>query len=104
MGYNMDYSTPITIRESGADAFNAGVAKSDCPISSRTHANAIHWWNEGWDREASRVCTGKSCAAKRRGEGHSEECNIDHDEAAGDVAEIFPGTREALSGLSINTK
>ena len=49
----MDYSSPLSVMESGARAFNLGLSKSECPINSRTHANAIHWWNDGWNNEAT---------------------------------------------------
>ena len=94
----MDYSTPHTIKESGARAYRLGVEKSDCPISRRTGANGIHWWHDGWDEEAAKICKGINCAA-RRGVGHSKECIAEHEEAA--CPEIFKGTREALNRLRI---
>ena len=75
----MDYSTPQTIIESGARAYIIGIKRSDCPISRRTGANKIHWWNSGWDNEAAKTCTGINCTAKR-GVGHSPECIAEHDE------------------------
>jgi hypothetical protein len=97
---HMDYSSPVSIMKSGARAFNQGLTKSECPISSRTHANASRWWRDGWDKEAARTCAGENCNAKRRGVGHSDECNKNHSEAVGAV-EIFPGTNEALCKLTI---
>ena len=77
MGH-MDYSTPLTIIESGARAFNLGLSKDECPISQRTNSNGIIWWNIGWDNEAENTCKGKNCKA-RRGVGHSAECVLDHE-------------------------
>lgn len=97
----MDYSTPTTIFESGVRAFNLGVSKDDCPISRRTHANAIHWWNDGWDSAAAKTCKGTNCNAVN-GAGHSNECIQEHEQCCSEkVAEIpvFEGTREALQNL-----
>jgi len=82
----MDYSTPVTIFQSGERAFKLGVAKDDCPIDSRTHANAIHWWNDGWDSASEMdlsdaewvVCKGENCHAVN-GYNHSHECIAEHD-------------------------
>jgi hypothetical protein len=97
MSYKMDYSTPFTIKQSGRDAFNDGVERGDCPISSRTCANGIHWWLDGWDEERndrllteikkeedeiisrnSRRCKGRDCGAID-GIGHSDECIAEHE-------------------------
>lgn len=94
----MDYSTPQTIIESGARAYRLGIEKSDCPISSRTGANKICWWNDGWEAEAAKTCKGKNCNAKR-GIGHSDECIKEHEETV--FPEIFTGTRDALDKLRI---
>ena len=98
MKAHMDYSTPHTIKESGARAYKLGVKKSDCPISYRTGANRRHWWNDGWDEEADKTCKGTNCSAKR-GVDHSDECIKEHEEAV--CPEIFKGTREALDKLRI---
>ncbi len=78
MSNYMDYSSPLTIIESGKLAYRLGVERSDCPISSRTHANEICWWNQGFDLEAAKTCKGDNCTAKR-GIGHSDECIKEHD-------------------------
>jgi len=52
----MDYNDPI---RSGFDASLRGESKSSCPIDPRTHANTIHWWNDGFDAgERSKKCRG----------------------------------------------
>lgn len=94
----IDYSTPHTIKESGARAYRLGVEKSDCPISYRTGANQIQWWNDGWDEEAAKTCKGINCTAKH-GIGHSDECIKEHEETV--CPEIFKGTLEALDKLRI---
>ena len=94
----MDYSTPLTIIESGQRAYRLGIKKSDCPIDSRTGANKICWWNDGWDLEAEKTCKGENCTAKR-GVGHSDECEKEHDET--ECPEIFSGTLDALKKISI---
>ncbi len=67
------------VKESGAKAYRLGLNKSDCPISYRTGANKIHWWNEGWNEEAAKTCKGSNCTAKR-GMGHSDDCKKEHEE------------------------
>jgi len=42
----------------GKDSFNKGVKKSDCPISSRTNANALCLWLQGWN-EAAAILKGR---------------------------------------------
>lgn len=83
MSYEMDYSTPSTITQSGRDAFNDGAKRGDCPISRRPCANGIYWWLSGWDEareEAENTCTckGGGCAAID-GVGHSDECEREHE-------------------------
>ena len=100
----MDYSTPFTIRDSGARAFNLGIPKSECPISRRTCANGIHWWNNGWDEEAARTCAGANCNAPRRGIGHSDECIKERDKCvSGKPQDMigFEGTFDLLNKLKI---
>jgi len=92
----MDYSTPSSIKDSGRRAFLAGVEKSECPIDRRSHANAIHWWGDGWDEEANKTCKGTNCTAKR-GKGHSKECIEEHEKNA--CHWILQGAGEALEKL-----
>jgi len=82
----MDYSTPLTIIESGSRAFNLGISKSACPIDSRTNANGVDWWNRGWEiaktktetEKLQTICKGINCQAIN-GREHSQECIAEHD-------------------------
>lgn len=75
---NVDYANSGTIMESGRKAFLNGVKLEDCPISRRTGANLIHWWNLGWEEARNNSCSGENCKAVK-GLGHSEECEKEHD-------------------------
>lgn len=78
MKYKMNYDTPFTIKQSGRDAFKCGDTINDCPVSERTQANAILWWEDGWKEQESRTCKGRNCSAVD-GICHSDECIKDHD-------------------------
>ena len=69
----MDYSSSESIKDAGRKAFSDGLELKDCPISRRTNANAIHYWNFGWHDEKNNTCKGKNCKSKK-GIGHSDEC------------------------------
>lgn len=96
----MDYSTPHTITESGAQAFRLGISKDECPVDPRSNANGVCWWNNGWETESKKTCKGPKCSAKR-GVGHSIECEKKHDENYDEGPEIFEGTRKSLDKLKI---
>jgi hypothetical protein len=39
----------------GRDSFIDGIARIDCPIDRRTHANSIILWLKGWDDESNKI-------------------------------------------------
>jgi hypothetical protein len=73
----MDYNSSESIKDAGRQAFNEGLKLSDCPISSRTHSNAVHYWNFGWHDASNNNCKGPKCKAVK-GVGHSLECENMH--------------------------
>ena len=50
----MGYDNPT---QAGKDAFTSGLKQHECPADSRTHANAVEWWKQGWDA-AAKNCKG----------------------------------------------
>ena len=56
----MDYITELyeNPTRAGRKAFLRGVSNLDCPIDSRTNANAVHLWNDGWDKQSKHKCKG----------------------------------------------
>lgn len=50
----MDYNNPT---QAGKDAFASGLKRHECPADPRTSANAVVWWQQGWD-EAAKTCKG----------------------------------------------
>ena len=75
---SVNYYSSETIKQSGREAFFNNVKLEDCPISSRTQANAVHYWKFGWHDAYDNSCRGDKCKAIR-GIAHSEECIKDHE-------------------------
>ncbi len=98
MKKHINYNSPIEVKESGAKAFRRGLDKADCQIDSRTSANALRWWHEGFDEEAKKTCKGAKCTAIR-GVGHSDECLDEHRQTV--CPEIFRGTTQSLRNIKI---
>jgi len=52
----MDYSSPHAIQKSGQRAFLMGIERSDNPVSGRTCANGVIWWDNGWVKQSKITC------------------------------------------------